>query len=457
MNKSASLAELDKLQSIHPFTNLRKHEEKGPVVMTRGRGIYVYDDQGKEYIEGMAGLWCASLGFSDERLIAAATRQLNTLPYYHGFAHKTSDVAVRAAADLLALAPGHMARVFFGTSGSDANDTAIKLVRYYNNALGRPAKKKIIARTKGYHGVSVAAATLTGLPHLHTGFDLPGPDVVRADCPHHYRFAQVGEGEEAFAARLARQLQALIEKEGPENLAAFIAEPVMGAGGVIPPPAGYFDLIQPILKHYDILLIADEVICGFGRTGQMWGSQTYDMEPDIVTCAKALTGGYVPFSATMISESVYQPIAEQSARIGMFGHGYTYSSHPLGAAVAVEAMNVYRETDIAARVREKAPQFQGGLRNLLDSPIVGEVRGVGLIAAVELVRDKATKESFPAAAAVASYFAERAHAHGLVVRPLGEAVALCPPLVITPAEIDDMLARFTRALRDTEAYVQQWL
>jgi 4-aminobutyrate--pyruvate transaminase len=457
MNKPASLAELDKLQSIHPFTNLRKHEEKGPVVMTRGRGIYVYDDQGREYLEGMAGLWCASLGFSDERLIAAATRQLNTLPYYHGFAHKTSDVAVLAAADLLALAPGKMARVFFGTSGSDANDTAIKLVRYYNNALGRPTKKKIIARTKGYHGVSVAAATLTGLPHLHTGFDLPGPEVVRTDCPHHYRFAQIGEGEEAFAARLARQLQALIEKEGADNIAAFIAEPVMGAGGVIPPPAGYFDLIQPILKHYDILLIADEVICGFGRTGKMWGSQTYDMEPDIVTCAKALTGGYVPFSATMVSEQVYQPIAEQSARIGMFGHGYTYSSHPLGAAVAIEAMKIYRETDITAQVREKAPQLQDGLRGLLASPIVGEVRGIGLIAAVELVKDKATKESFPATAAVAAHFAERAHAHGLVVRPLGEAIALCPPLVITPAEIDEMLARFTRALRDTEGYVQQWL
>jgi 4-aminobutyrate--pyruvate transaminase len=453
MNKPATLAELDKLQSIHPFTNLRKHEEKGPVVITRGRGIHVYDDQGREYIEGMAGLWCASLGFSDERLIAAATRQLNTLPYYHGFAHKTSDIAVRAASDLLALAPGNMARVFFGTSGSDANDTAIKLVRYYNNALGRPAKKKVIARTKGYHGVSIAAATLTGLPHLHTGFDLPGPDVIRTDCPHHYRFAQPGESEEEFAARLARQLQALIEKEGPENIAAFIAEPVMGAGGVILPPDGYFDLIQPILKHHDILLIADEVICGFGRTGRMWGSQTYNMTPDIVTCAKALTGGYVPFSATMVSERVYQPIAEQSAKIGTFGHGYTYSSHPLGAAVAVEAMKVYREIDLPALVREKAPQFQDGLRALLDSPIVGEVRGVGLIAAVELVKDKATKESFPATTAAAAYFTERAHAHGLVVRPLGEAVALCPPFIITPAEVEEMLARFTRALRDTEAHV----
>jgi 4-aminobutyrate--pyruvate transaminase len=454
MNKPVSLAELDKLVSLHPFTNLRKHEDKGPVVITRGRGIHVYDDQGREYIEGMAGLWCCSLGFSDERLIEAATRQLNTLPYYHGFAHKTSDIAVRAAADLLALAPGNMARVFFGTSGSDANDTAIKLVRYYNNALGRPTKKKIIARTKGYHGVSIASATLTGLPHLHTGFDLPGPEVVRADCPHHYRFAAPGESEAAFSARLARQLEALIEKEGPENIAAFIAEPVMGAGGVIPPPAGYFDAIQPILRRHDILFIADEVICGFGRTGQMWGSQTYGIAPDIVTCAKALTGGYVPFSATMVSEKVYEPIAEQSARLGTFGHGYTYSSHPLGCAVAVEALKVYRETDIAAQVRAKAPQFQDGLREFLASPIVGEVRGVGLIAAVELVKDKATKESFPPAVGIANHFAERAHAHGLVVRPLGEAVALCPPLVITPAEMAEMLARFARALGDTEKHAQ---
>jgi 4-aminobutyrate--pyruvate transaminase len=454
MNKPVSLAELDKLVSLHPFTNLRKHEDKGPVVITRGRGIHVYDDQGREYIEGMAGLWCCSLGFSDERLIEAATRQLNTLPYYHGFAHKTSDIAVRAAADLLALAPGNMARVFFGTSGSDANDTAIKLVRYYNNALGRPTKKKIIARTKGYHGVSIASATLTGLPHLHTGFDLPGPEVVRADCPHHYRYAGRDESERAFSARLARQLEALIEKEGPENIAAFIAEPVMGAGGVIPPPAGYFDAIQPILRRHDILFIADEVICGFGRTGQMWGSQTYGIAPDIVTCAKALTGGYVPFSATMVSEKVYEPIAEQSARLGTFGHGYTYSSHPLGCAVAVEALKVYRETDIAAQVRAKAPQFQDGLREFLASPIVGEVRGVGLIAAVELVKDKATKESFPPAVGIANHFAERAHAHGLVVRPLGEAVALCPPLVITPAEMAEMLARFARALGDTEKHAQ---
>jgi 4-aminobutyrate--pyruvate transaminase len=327
-------------------------------------------------------------------------------------------------------------------------------VRYYNNALGRPTKKKIIARTKGYHGVSIASATLTGLPHLHTGFDLPGPEVVRADCPHHYRYAGRDESERAFSARLARQLEALIEKEGPENIAAFIAEPVMGAGGVIPPPAGYFDAVQPILRRHDILFIADEVICGFGRTGQMWGSQTYGIAPEIVTCAKALTGGYVPFSATMVSEKVYEPIAEQSARLGTFGHGYTYSSHPLGCAVAVEALKVYRETDIAAQVRAKAPQFQDGLREFLASPIVGEVRGVGLIAAVELVKDKATKESFPPAVGIANHFAERAHAHGLVVRPLGEAVALCPPLVITPAEMAEMLARFARALGDTEKHAQ---
>ncbi len=456
MNHPASLAELDKLQSLHPYTNLRQHEERGPIIMARGRGIHVYDVDGREYIEGMAGLWCASLGFSNERLIDAAARQLNRLPYYHGFAHKTSDVAVEAARDLLAIAPGKMARVFFGTSGSDANDTAIKLVRYYNNALGRPHKKKIIARTRGYHGVSIAAASLTGLPHLHTGFDLPGPGVVHTDCPHHYRFAQVGEGEESFATRLARNLEKLIEKEGPDTIAAFIAEPVMGAGGVIPPPAGYFDLIQPILKQHDILMIADEVICGFGRTGQMWGSQTYDIDPDIVTCAKALTGGYVPFSATMISHKMYEPMADQSAKIGTFGHGYTYSAHPLGAAVAIEAMKIYREIDIAAHVRALAPRFLDGLRALAASPIVGEVRGVGLIAAVELVKNRQTKESFAPAGSVAGFFAERAHAHGLVVRPLGEAIALCPPLSIEPHEIDEMLARFTRALRDTEVHVRQF-
>jgi len=452
MNTAATLAELDRLQSIHPHTNLRRHEASGPVIMCRGRGVHVYDVDGREYIEGMAGLWCASLGFSDERLIAAATRQLNTLPYYHGFAHKTSDVAIEVARDLLAMAPGKMARAFFGTSGSDANDTAIKMVRYYNNALGRPGKKKLVARTRGYHGVSIATASVTGLPNIHAGFDLPGPGVVHTDCPHHYRFAQAGESEEAFASRLAASLEALIEREGADTIAAFIAEPVMGAGGVIVPPATYFEKVQPILKRHDILLIADEVICGFGRTGQMWGSQTYGLDPDIVVCAKALTGAYVPFSATMVSARVYEPIAEYSAKLGTFGHGYTYSAHPLGAAVAIEALKIYRETDIAARVRTLAPQFQQGLRGLADSPLVGEVRGVGLIAAVELVRDKATKAQFPAAAGVSAYLAEQAHAHGLVVRALGDSVALCPPLIIEPAQIDEMLARFERALRDTESY-----
>jgi 4-aminobutyrate--pyruvate transaminase len=455
MNTATTLAELDRQQSIHPHTNLRRHEAKGPVIMTRGRGIHVYDVDGREYIEGMAGLWCASLGFSNERLVAAATKQLNTLPYYHGFAHKTSDVAIEVARDLLAVAPAGMARAFFGTSGSDANDSAIKMVRYYNNALGRPQKKKIVARTRGYHGVSIATASLTGLPNIHAGFDLPGPGVLHTDCPHHYRFAQPGESEEAFASRLAANLEKLVEKEGADTIAAFIAEPVMGAGGVIVPPATYFEKVQPILKKHDILLIADEVICGFGRTGQMWGSQTYGIDPDIVVCAKALTGAYVPFSATMVSARVYEPIAEHSAKLGTFGHGYTYSAHPLGAAVAIEALKIYRETDIAARVRGLAPQFQGGLHSLAASPIVGEVRGVGLIAAVELVRDKAARASFPAAAAVAAHFAERAHAHGLVVRALGDAVALCPPLIIEPAQIDELLARFAQALRDTEAYVEQ--
>lgn len=442
---------------VHPYTNLKAHQTEGPLVMREGKGVWVTDDAGNKYIEGLASLWCVSLGFNEERLIDAAVEQMRRLPSYHTFAGKSHDPGIDLAERLIKIAPVPMSKVFFANSGSEANDTVVKLVWYYNNALDRPKKKKIIARIKGYHGVTVAAASLTGLPNNHRDFDLPIANIVHTECPHYYRFGKPGETEEQFATRMAEALeQKILAEGGAEHCAAFIAEPIMGAGGVITPPKTYFEKIQAVVKKYDMLMIADEVICGFGRTGQMWGSQTYDIEPDILTCAKALTGGYVPFSATLISQRVYEPIAEQSAKIGTFGHGYTYSAHPLGAAVAIEAMKIYREIDIAARVRSLAPQLHEGLRTLAASPIVGEVRGVGLIAAVELVKNKTTRESFPPGAAIAGYFAERAHAHGLVLRALGEAVALCPPLVIEPAETDEMLARFTRALRDTEAYAERF-
>ena len=363
-----SAASRDKAYYLHPYTNLKTHEDVGPLVIERGEGVHVFDDSGKAYIEGMAGLWCTSLGFGEERLVEAATRQLRKLPFYHAFTHKAHDPGIDLAEALIKIAPVPMSKVFFTNSGSEANDTVVKLVWYYNNALGRPHKKKIIARQKGYHGVTVASASLTGLPHLHRDFDLPIAGILHTDCPHFYRYGEEGETEEEFATRLADQLEQLILAEGPETIAAFIAEPVMGAGGVIVPPATYFDKIQPVLKRYDIMFIADEVICGFGRTGSMFGTQTYNLQPDIITVAKALSSAYLPIAAVMISEPIYQAMVRQSEKIGTFGHGYTYSGHPVSAAVALETLKIYEERDIVSHVRTVAPHLQDGLRRFSGPP-----------------------------------------------------------------------------------------
>jgi 4-aminobutyrate--pyruvate transaminase len=455
MQRGNSAASRDIAFHLHPYTHLKKQETEGPLVITEGRGIHVYDETGKEYIEGLAGLWCTSLGFNEERLIEAATRQLRRLPYYHIFNQKSHDSAAELAERIIALMPVPMSKVFFNNSGSEANDTAVKMVWYYNNALGRHRKKKIIARMKGYHGVTVAAASLTGLANNHREFDLPIANIRHADCPHHYRFAKPGESEEAFATRLAESLEAQILREDPETVAAFIAEPVMGAGGVIVPPRTYFEKIQPVLKKYDVLLIADEVICGFGRTGNMWGSQTYGLKPDILTMAKALSSAYLPISATVVSDALYQAFVAQSEKIGVFAHGFTYSAHPVACAVALETLKLYEERDILAHVRDIAPRFQAGLRRFAGHPLVGEVRGVGLIGALELVKDKATKAPFDPKQGVGALFAARAQEHGLIVRAMGDAVALCPPLIITSDEIDEMLRRFGRALDDTAAAVSR--
>ena len=301
MSLTTPAARRDLSFHLHPATNLRSVQAEGPLVITRGEGVYVYDDEGKRYLEGMAGLWCASLGFSERRLAEAAYKQMCELPFYHSFAGKVPAISTELAERLIGMAPAGMAKVLFANSGSEANDTAIKLAWYINNALGRPQKKKIISRQRAYHGVTIASGSLTGLAFAHTDFDLPIARILHTDCPHYYRGAQPGESEEAFAARLAANLEQLILREGPDTVAAFFAEPVMGAGGVIVPPATYFDRVQPILKKYDILFVVDEVICGFGRTGHMFGSQTFNLQPDIMTLAKALSAGYVPISANLVS------------------------------------------------------------------------------------------------------------------------------------------------------------
>jgi len=307
---------------LHPFTNLATHPQLGPLVIQRGDGIFVEDDQGRRYLEAMSGLWCASLGFSNARLAKAGSEALHGLPYYHTFNGRSNPAAIALAEKLLALAPVPMSKVFFANSGSEANDSSVKLVWYYHNAIGKPEKKKIIARRNAYHGVTVAAASLSGLVPNHRDFDLPIDRILHVDCPHHFRYAEAGESEEDFATRLAAALEQRILDEGPETVGAFIAEPVMGAGGVLVPPATYFDKVQKVLARYEVLLIADEVICGFGRTGQMFGSTTFGLKPDILTAAKALSSGYVPISAVMVNEKVHAAVAANSGKIGTFGHGF---------------------------------------------------------------------------------------------------------------------------------------
>ena len=447
-------ARRDIAHHLHPYTQLRQLEREGPLVIVRGDGVHVVDEHGRRYIEGMAGLWCASLGFSEQRLADAAARQMKTLPYYHTFSGKVPGPVTELVEQLTTRwAPMPDARVLFANSGSESNDTAFKLVRYYNNARGRPAKKKIIARVKGYHGVTAAAASMSGIPMMHQHFDLPLPGIVRVGCPHHYQYAQAGESEAAFVERLARELEEAIQREGPDTVAAFIAEPVQGAGGVVIPPAGYYERVQAILKRHDILFIADEVITGFGRLGQPFGCQVFGIQPDLVTVAKQLTSAYVPMSALYVSDAIYQVVADASAGVGSFGHGYTYSGHPLACAVALETLRIYDSDDIVGHVRRVAPRLKQGLQRFEGHPIVGHVRSLGLIGAIELAEDPAQRKPFDPKRGVGAYFVRRAQEHGLITRSLGgDIIAFSPPLVITEAEIDAMLECAGRALADTLAW-----
>ena len=355
--------------TLHPYTNLSTHEEEGPLVITRGEGIHVWDDQGNQYIEGLAGLWCVSLGFSEPRLSQAAAKQFDSLPYTHTFSHRSSEPVIELSERLISIAPQPMAKAFFVNSGSEAVDTAIKFAWYYNNGLGRKEKKKIISRQRGYHGVTVAGGSLTAIPLMQNDFDLPLDRMIQTDTPNYYRFCKTGETEEQFAARLADSLEQLILAEDPETIAAFIAEPVMGAGGVILLPATYFERIQKVLKKYDVLMIADEVICGFGRTGNMFGSETYNLTPDMMTVAKALSAAYQPIGAVLINDDIYQVLLKGSEKVGTFGTGFTYSGHPVPAAVALETLKIYEERDIARQVTEISPYFLTRLHQFASHPL----------------------------------------------------------------------------------------
>ena len=440
---------------VHGYTNLKAHEEKGPLVISKGAGIRVFDDAGKSYIEGLSGLWCVGLGFGEQRLIDAATQAMSKLAYYHGFNHRSADVVIDLAEKLVSLAPGRLNKVLFANSGSEATDLAVKLIWYYHNAIGKPEKKKIISRIRGYHGVTVASASLTGLPHLHGDFDLPIDRIMHTTCPHYYREGRDGESEEQFATRCAEDLEKMILDEGPETVAAMFCEPVMGAGGVIVPPKGYYPKIQAVLKKYDVLLVADEVINGFGRTGNMWGSETFDLDPDFLSCAKQLSSAYLPISALMISDKIYQALVSESEKLGIFGHGSTYGGHPVAAAVALETLKIYEERNIVGHVRNIMGHFQERLNKLAEHPLVGNTRTCGLMGAAEVMKDKASKTPFLPAQKVGAAVESRCLENGLMIRAIGDNIAFCPPLITTDSEIDEIFDIAEKSFDEAEAWVSK--
>ena len=437
---------------LYPTTNLTQVEQLNIV---RGEGIYVYDDKGNRYLEGLSALWCAALGYGNDELIDAITTQLRTLPYSHMFGGRTHPLAMKLADTLGEMVPVPDAKIFFANSGSEANDSHVKMLHYYFNVTGQPKKKKIIALERSYHGVTVAAAALTGLPVMHTHFDIPvdALGILRASTPHYYHGQQDGESEAGFVERLVQELEQLIEKEGAETIAAFIAEPIGGAAGVVVAPDSYYPAVQNVLRKHDILFWADEVICGFGRTGNDFGSTTMGIKPELMSLAKQLSAAYIPVSAAIIPGFMYEAMREPSNQLGIFGHGYTYTGHPVAAAAALKAIEIYQRENLFEHAAKMGDYMQSRLQEFAEHPLVGEVRGKGLIAAVELVANKERREGF-ADGKVGAMTKQFCQDQGLLIRAVsGNCLAFCPPLIINDEQIDEMIFMFEAALKQTLDYV----
>ena len=430
---------------LHGFSDLGTLKEKGPVVMARGDGIYIEDSHGKRYLEGNSGLWNMVVGFDHPELVNAASEQYQKFPAYHAFFGRVSEPAVALSEKLLEITPVPMDKVFFTNSGSEANDTVVKMLWMINRGLGKPNRRKILSRINAYHGVTAVTASMTGKDY-NEAFGLPLDGFLFADCPHHWRFAQDGESELEFSARCARNLEAQIEAEGPDTIAGFFAEPVMGAGGVIPPSEGYFEAIQPILRKYDIPLVADEVICGFGRTGRLWGCQTYDIKPDILVASKCVTAGYFPMGALMVSKSIMDKLDEAAQEFEEFPHGFTTAGHPVGCAVALKAVDIILNQGVFDNIGKVSGHFQERLHSFASHPHIGEARGIGLMGALELVGNKAKKLRFPPEQPVAEQIANVALENGLICRPIGQAIVVAPPFIITPDQIDELFDKLQKTV-----------
>ncbi len=438
------LQALDAAHHIHPFTDQASMNAKGARVITKAEGIYLWDSEGEKLLDGMAGLWCVNLGYSRKELADAASRQMMQLPYYNTFFQTTHPPAVMLAQKLAEIAPGDLNRVFFSGSGSEANDTNIRMVRHYWASLGKPEKKVIIARKNGYHGSTMAAASLGGMAFMHAQGGLPIPDITHIDQPYWY-----GEGgdqsPQEFGLERARQLEQEIDRIGEDKVAAFIAEPIQGAGGVIVPPDTYWPEIQRICDEREILLIVDEVITGYGRTGNWFASQTFNIRPDIMTTAKGLSSGYLPIGASLICDEVADVLAEQG---GEFAHGYTYSAHPVAAAVALETLRILDEEKIVETVAsDLAPYLKEQWMKLADHPLVGDARICGMMAAIELSPDKTSRAPFEGDRGAAGLLTrDICFANGLIMRSVGDAMVISPPLVISKSEIDELISLAFKSL-----------
>ncbi|RWD50782.1 MAG: aspartate aminotransferase family protein [Mesorhizobium sp.] len=447
------ISEKDRRSVLHPFTQLKDFATGklgDPTIVETGKGIRIQDAHGNQFIDGFAGLYCVNVGYGRTEVAEAISRQAFRLAYYHSYAAHTTDELAILSDRLVKMAPGKMSKVFYGMSGSDANETQAKLVWYYNNLRGKPNKKKIISRERGYHGCSVVSGSMTGMSFYHDNMDLPLPQIVHTGVPHHYWGANPGESEREFSTRRAEELDQLIERLGPDNVGGFIGEPVLGTGGITPPPEGYWKAIQAVLRKHDVLLIADEVITGFGRTGSMFGSQHYGIEPDLITIAKGLTSAYFPLSAAIVGEKVYKVLEDGADKVGAFSHGYTYSGHPIGAAAANAVLDIVEKEDLPGNAREVGAFFQAQLQEkFAQLPIVGEVRGVGLMGAIEFVADRDNRKRFDPTLKVGARISKAARERGLIARamPHGDILGFAPPLVTTKAEVEEIVAIAESAVR----------
>ena len=449
MDPNDSFKDLDRKNFFHPFSSLGTHEKNGADIFVQGKGSTLIDSNGKRYLDGIAGLWCVNIGYGNEEMANAISEQATKLAYYQTLTSYGTDIAAEYAARLIDISPVPMSKVFFGSSGSDANDTMVKIVWSYHNYLGKPDKKKIISRKHGYHGSTIFAGGLTGFSNLHNNFDLSITRTLHTSSTHPLWDKEEKSDMAEFVNKLVNNLENLIIAEGPETIGAFIAEPIMAGGGVLIPPLGYFEKIQEILTKYEILFIADEVVTGFGRTGEMFGTQAFDLKTDLITLAKGITSGYVPLSACLISEKIWQTLVTGSASAGAYGHGYTYSGHPLAMKAAMVNLDIIERDNLLSNVATRGNQLLTELKAALEQhEFVGDIRGYGLLSAVEFVKKRSPLTPFDLKFKVAARIARKAFENGLIVRPLSESstIAFSPTFVVTDSEIGEMVEKFVNSV-----------